>query len=446
MATILELLNSGSKYNLTKKLKESLSHETLLDLSNQNLTVPQLISLFKALEKNETITTLNLKLEHYLLDDIATTVFDALASMLVNNHTLTHLNLKDSVLLAKGGARLAATLKKNQGLKILNLQNTLLGDNGIIALSPFLESNQNLERLYLGSNSIEFKGIQALAAVLKNNSGLLHLDLTLNNIRDEEAQELAAVLEQNKTLMSLNLNSTFATKGIEDLLEALKKNQSLTCLDVGYGASGFLANLDTLKKLASTLETNKTLIKLPYHSYHGHEFQTINTHIQNYFARNKAEALKRAQSREIIDSTPLPKVLANIVSEYAGTPPNEEVPFPPPKPKILPKKKQPAQTQPSHISLGQHLYNLWIRFRGFIIRLFHFRKNKTSSSKRLSEETSIPPTPVTSTYDRLSQSKREKPQKKTTNPSTIDMTKVSRLIFKPDQLLENAQNKRMTPF
>lgn len=416
--SVLELLKSDRKITpaLMRMLGEALDQQTSLDLSQQELTTPQLILLYRALEENESITSLNLsrptvpRFYHWGYEA------RALASMLEKNHTITDINLKDYGLLSAGTAILIPALKQNKILKSLNLEGNVLNDEGMIALSSVLEKNHNLERLYLGRNVIKIPGMQALAAALKNNSGLKHLDLDTNSgLEGEGVLALVSALKENKSLISLRLNKIrIKDQDLDILSEFLKKNESLTHLDLGT-----LVNSEkTLKKLAEALEANKTLISLRHNRPLAMPYGAIFNDIDSYVARNKAKAYK-AQTKEIIEGTSFPDVVANIISEYVDPAAIRDLPVPPPrapKPEFvkqaptsssqLLKEKKP---KPWLYRIVESLQALW----NFIKEKLGFKRKEGNAKQPMdfvigSEEASVPPTvvPIIKTSSLTSESKK----------------------------------------
>ena len=150
---------------------------------------------------------------------------------MLQNSTLTKLNLSSNLIGSEGAISLANALKQNTTLKTLLLRNNQIGPEGTIALANTLKQNKSLIKLQLNSNNIGMEGAHALSSALRNNTTLTTLELYNNGIKSEGATTLANALKQNTTLTALNLNSNqIGDEGAIEIVKIVNKNSTLLAL------------------------------------------------------------------------------------------------------------------------------------------------------------------------------------------------------------------------
>ena len=260
-------------------VNKSLTH---LDVSNNNIGNQGLKVLIDALEQNQTITNVNLNDNK----SITYTGIDALVNFSMTNTSLAQLyvnktdfietfrNIKkkfetsDVVDLPNKSitnvisSMIASILMQNKTVTELNLSSNQIGDDGIEKLANALRVNNTLQNLDVSNNKIGNRGVESLANALKENKTLKSIDLGSNKIGDIGMEELANALIVNKSLKNLDVsNNNIGNQGVESLANALKVNQTLTSIDLGsnkievIGAGALVEALpynDTLKTLILT--------------------------------------------------------------------------------------------------------------------------------------------------------------------------------------------------
>lgn len=116
-----------------------------------------------------------------------------------------------------------------------------------------------LTELYFIKNKIKLKGAVALAEALKVNETLTTLSLGWDNIERDGIQALVDALKVNQTLKNLSLRSIgLGIDAAKELAKALKINQTLVVLDVAHnniGVEGSLALIGVLHQDNYTLLT-----------------------------------------------------------------------------------------------------------------------------------------------------------------------------------------------
>ncbi|XP_061709555.1 leucine-rich repeat-containing protein 74B-like [Cydia pomonella] len=132
-------------------------------------------AMAKSLINNRTLTTINLT-DNFLNDDACF----HLGEMLTNNTALTELNLSGCRIGPSGALRLCAGLPKNKGLKVLNLSRNQLGDAGTDHFAGAIFSQANVQEVNLSNNGISGKSAQTLSEALEWNNKITYLDLSRN--------------------------------------------------------------------------------------------------------------------------------------------------------------------------------------------------------------------------------------------------------------------------
>lgn len=221
-------------------------------------------------------------------------VLEYLCNFLKNNKSLNILDLSNINITDNKNndiiPLLCDALKVNTSLTILNLNKTGLQNNGFMYLCDALQNNKSLIELYLRNNRrtqndyaedegyydeeyedpyIEIGlcyGIRSLSNILKKNSSITKLDLGGNYIYKNDIKFLWKSLLTNTTLTFLDLYNNKIGKELDEdnliknitLGDVLKTNSSLTELYLG---SNKLNNND-IKDIFEGLKVNTSLISL----------------------------------------------------------------------------------------------------------------------------------------------------------------------------------------
>ncbi|KAK7051764.1 hypothetical protein R3P38DRAFT_3343862 [Favolaschia claudopus] len=132
-----------------------------------------------------------------------------IAQVLKRNRTLKVLNLAENKLDVPCLVSLAEALKYNSSLETLDLSRNPCsgpGLEGIQSLRTAFTLNTALKRLFLSSTSMGSAGAIALAEFLPESASLLHLDLTENALGAAGVLALSKGLEGNFVMRCLDLN------------------------------------------------------------------------------------------------------------------------------------------------------------------------------------------------------------------------------------------------
>jgi Ran GTPase-activating protein (RanGAP) involved in mRNA processing and transport len=150
----------------------------------------------------------------------------------------TALWLQQNDITANGAAIIAEGLHDNTTLETLELSGNRISDKGIYHLTQVLAmNNSTLTKLYCGSNSITDKGAQYIAQLLRKNRTLTRLDLSFNEIGDRGVRRLSAALgESNTTLIQLNLswNKSISESSVDSLAEMIEHHRAFEVIDVSH--------------------------------------------------------------------------------------------------------------------------------------------------------------------------------------------------------------------
>ncbi|CAH3103692.1 unnamed protein product [Porites lobata] len=258
-----------SAREISKRLAFSLGclskHESLVCTLGKHLHISYLkldtaiwryevVSLFKALSVNSSLTNLDLS-KNSIGDSGAASLSQAVAV----NSSLTNLDLMDNFIGPSGAASLSQALAVNSSLTNLVLLGNSIGDSGVASLSQALAVNSTLTNFDLGWNSIGDSGAASLSQALAVNSSLTNLNLSRNRIDGSGAASLSQALAVNSSLTNLDLNgNSIGDSGAATLSQALAVNSCLTNLNLSLnsiGASGAAS-------LSQALAVNSSLTNL----------------------------------------------------------------------------------------------------------------------------------------------------------------------------------------
>ena len=205
----------------------SLQH---LHIDQNNLSSESVANIITGLSHNSSLTYLVISNSHFSMANV-----DSLASVLKDDSkcTLTKLNLWDCHISSEGAVKLAAALCKNSTLKHLDLSHNPIGEHveGVTAVAKLLVENKTLTWLNLRDSHISSGGAVELAAALCKKSTLKHLYLDRNPIGVVGASSMSDMLQHNTSLEYLHLRDvSVREEGVHQLINSLKHNQTLSDL------------------------------------------------------------------------------------------------------------------------------------------------------------------------------------------------------------------------
>jgi len=234
----------------------SFSNITWLDLSSNNLQDFQLDWL-DILEK-DSLTHLNLTNNCIGIVHV-THIADAIAEPTCG---LVYLNLSDNGINEQCVARLAKGLEKNKSISTLELHNNYIKAKGIRAIAKSLKCNTTITHLNMRNTTDTDGGI---AEILNASTTLQYLDISTNGVLDQEDDEeeclsIINAIKQSPSLTSLYMSENFLTNDLAiPFADAIVGNQTLTCLDISSNEisdSGVSLIADAVLNSKSMVELN----------------------------------------------------------------------------------------------------------------------------------------------------------------------------------------------
>lgn len=198
--------------------------------------------LAAALEKNTSLQLLDLSnAEEQLLNfdlegrenKISNEGLKSIFKALEQNTTLRTLNLQANKISSAGiiSKEFMRSILKCH-LHRLDLSNNSLGDDGIKYLCWGLLHNQNLQQLYLENTGITESGFGPLYHLIRHNSSIKTLNLNRNKLGETSGRHLGSLLCENTTLENLQLDSCEIGWELVYLVLALKVNKTLKTINV----------------------------------------------------------------------------------------------------------------------------------------------------------------------------------------------------------------------
>ena len=119
----------------------------------------------------------------------------------------------------------------NTTLEDLSLAFNTIGEEGVTAIAKMLVENKSMTHLWLFGCHISGHGASELAAALCKNSTLKRLYMQDNPIGVEGAFSMSDMLQHNTSLEELNLcDASVGEEGVHQLINSLKHNQTLRTL------------------------------------------------------------------------------------------------------------------------------------------------------------------------------------------------------------------------
>ena len=221
------------------------------------------VHIAQMLTTNYYLQTLDL-LNTGLLDGGCEILFNAFKS----NRTLKHLYIDTNGLTVKSGRVIRLHFEHHDNhLESLYMSCNALGDAGACEIALGLKHDQRLKRLGLASNCIGVDGARALVDALISHRSLQQLNLGYmkatillggldNVLGDEGATEISRLIRLNQHIRSIDLTfNGISQRGLMQLKDALKENQTLTTLKVLQFAQ--VHNEITKEEISTKLEQNK---------------------------------------------------------------------------------------------------------------------------------------------------------------------------------------------
>lgn len=210
------------------RLLTKLPYITMLNLNefklNSSVNNTELIPILSTLDKNNSLTSLNLNNNRIKFHEI-----HILGQVLETNKKLKHIYLKNNLIRSRGAATLFYSLQFNTVLQELDLEKNQIGP---LAYKSWI-SNNSLTVLNLKLNNISTASGLLIANILKTDNHLTNLNLSQCQLGYTSIKYITTALQQNTTLRVLLLsdNDLCPQSGIQ-LAGLLAVNNSIRTLDL----------------------------------------------------------------------------------------------------------------------------------------------------------------------------------------------------------------------
>ena len=215
----------------------------------------------------------------YVLDE-----FPTLGLNLFQNAEVTTLSCENFS--EKAALGLIDVLKEFTGLKIFEISCTGLSAQ---TLSKFLNQNNSVVKLYLQELNIGDDNCEELAIALAENSTIINLKLAMDDLSDNQlscftrgiaqnktlekidfsihphkqksnklSESIVSIISQNSCLKTIIIPDYFGESELLDVINAMDKNETITCLDLTLK---FVSN-NVLAELLEVMNKNKSVEQL----------------------------------------------------------------------------------------------------------------------------------------------------------------------------------------
>ena len=186
-----------------------LLHDTpmiYVDLRSNGIGMKGCIDIFKGLKKNCHVTNLDLSaVDGIDRNRIGTQGCKYLAEVIIENQTLSQLNVAMCGITSEGCLFLGPALTKNDALTALDISANRFGSAGALNLFSHQGSFAQLASLMLGRNGIGDEAADVICKQLEVSPTLRTLDLSCNNFGKLFLKKFYRALQTNPNLTSLNL-------------------------------------------------------------------------------------------------------------------------------------------------------------------------------------------------------------------------------------------------
>ena len=175
--------------------------------------------------------------QYVILTDTAMTddEMSIFCDCLMNNRTLTELNLSSNKITDEGAKRLAEAIKVNTMLQSLDISHNTISDDGISSISDCLKINSTLCKLNLSSNKITDEGAKKLAEGIQVNVTLQELNISKNWISKEGVMRIVEACTINRTLHKLVCtHNNLSKSGLAVINEYIKKENAVQIFEASY--------------------------------------------------------------------------------------------------------------------------------------------------------------------------------------------------------------------
>ena len=182
---------------------------------------------------------------------------EVIAQAIAENTSISLLNLSHGDSDCKCINAIAKAIEKNNAITSLELK-LVMKMEGAIVLAQAIKNNTSITSLDLSDNFIDGESAEALAQAIKENSSITSLVLFNNEIGDEGAEAFAQVIKDNASITLLDLSCNYIGKeGLEAVVKALEGNCTITKLLFENYSSRDSISPELITKLSDLLKRNE---------------------------------------------------------------------------------------------------------------------------------------------------------------------------------------------
>ena len=259
-----------SNYHSSKPGVPAVTLTKTLNVSGNSVTGPSVVPLFKELERNTCLKTLDLSRNNITAGEHSEAVRQAIEGMLRVNQSLQVLklyacNLDDTVI-----GHIATGLTHNTTLQELDIgiNRSVTSDEWVQFFQTIQNGTTSLQKLDISYNGLQSEGVIALSQMLLHNMTITTLSMlrisSSVTIATEAWIQLFQVLHHHPTLSILDINhNNLGREGSIALGECLHRNKTITVLVADQcGLTD-----DVLKAMATNLSHESSSLREIYISY-----------------------------------------------------------------------------------------------------------------------------------------------------------------------------------
>ena len=248
-------LNDADVFCITETIGHFLeSPFVALDLSNNSISDSGAHAIMILLAKSNTIVDLNLS-----GNNIGVNGAEKLARAIAQSKYLAKLNLKSNPLTDAGVSVIAGALATNHSLVELNISDTNMGIAGLCDITVHVSTHASLSRLYIDNvltTSLQGELANMLANMLKRNSGLHELSFGKMGFHDDGIENLILALKRNNSVTYLSLRcNLFGPDALEHISEWLEDPECI-CFSLDLSGNRIFSGI---RRLAQALYRNTHL-------------------------------------------------------------------------------------------------------------------------------------------------------------------------------------------
>ena len=253
-----------SKYHSSEPGVPAVTLTKTLNVSLNSVTGPSVVSLFKELERNTCLKTIDLSENNITAGEHSEAVGQAIEGMLRVNQSLQALELYDCDLDDTVIGHIATGLTRNTTLQELCISdNRSATSDGWIQMCQIIRNGTtSVEKLDISFNGLQSEGVIALSQMLLHNKKINAISIGSISLSDTITTEawiqLFQVLRQHPTLSILDISeNNLGREGSVTLGECLHHNKTITVLEA------YKCGLtdDVLKAMATNLSRESSSLR-----------------------------------------------------------------------------------------------------------------------------------------------------------------------------------------